>query len=117
VHVALIVLEIVGLLKLREGRGGGACISDHTPALFTRSFRDMLDFRHATLGMLLEARAVIQAAVMQTACARATDADFDHLQRNIDETETLTQAGRFEERTFKAIEFNVIFAHAPIMQC
>jgi GntR family transcriptional repressor for pyruvate dehydrogenase complex len=112
VHEALIILEIVGLLKLKKGRSGGAFISDHSPALFTRSIRDMLDFKHATLGMLLEARAVIQVAVVQTACIRATGEDFDRLQQNIDETEALTKAGRFEERTFKAIEFNVILAHA-----
>ncbi|HEY0184057.1 MAG TPA: FCD domain-containing protein [Rhodopila sp.] len=112
VHEALIIMEIVGLLKLKKGRNGGAYISDHSPGLFARSFRDMLDFKHASLGMLLEARAIIQVAVVQTACARATGDDFDRLQRNIDETEALTRAGRFEERTFKAIEFNGILAQA-----
>jgi DNA-binding FadR family transcriptional regulator len=34
------------------------------------------------------------------------------MQQNIDETEALTQAGRFEERTFKAIDFNVILGDA-----
>jgi GntR family transcriptional repressor for pyruvate dehydrogenase complex len=112
VHEALIILEIVGLLELRKGRSGGAFINDLSPGLFTRSFRDMLDFGQASLAMLLEARAIIQVAVVQTACARATEQDFVRLQRNIDETDALTQAGRFEERTFKAIEFNVILGDA-----
>jgi DNA-binding FadR family transcriptional regulator len=112
VHEALIILEIVGLLKLRKGRNGGAFISDHSPGLFTRSFRDMLDFGQASLEMLLEARAIIQVAVVQAACERATEDDFALLQRNIDETEALTQAGHFEKRTFNAIEFNVILANA-----
>jgi DNA-binding FadR family transcriptional regulator len=112
VHEALIIMEIIGLLTLKKGRSGGAFISEHSPGLFARSFRDMLDFKRASLGMLLEARAAIQIAVVRTACARATAEDFARLQRNIDETEALTQAGRFEERTFKAIEFNVILADA-----
>jgi GntR family transcriptional repressor for pyruvate dehydrogenase complex len=112
VHEALIILEIVGLLKLRKGRSGGAFISDHGSGLFTRSFRDMLDFGQASLAMLLEARAIIQVAVVQSACARATEQDFVLLQRNIDETSALTEAGLFEARTFKAIEFNVILANA-----
>jgi GntR family transcriptional repressor for pyruvate dehydrogenase complex len=109
---ALIILEIVGLLELRKGRGGGAFISARSPELFTRSFRDMLDFGQASLAMLLEARAIIQGAVVRTACTRATEQDFALLQKNIDEIEELTKAGRFEERTFKAIEFNAILARA-----
>jgi DNA-binding FadR family transcriptional regulator len=112
VHEALIILEIVGLLNLRKGRNGGAFVSDHSPGLFTRSFRDMLDFGQASLEMLLEARAIIQVAVVQRACACATEDDFVELQRNIDETEALTRAHRFEERTYKAIEFNTILANA-----
>ncbi|HQT80295.1 MAG TPA: GntR family transcriptional regulator, partial [Rhodopila sp.] len=112
VHEALIIMEIAGLLTLKKGRSGGAYISSQSPGLLVQSFRDMLDFKQASLGMLLEARAIIQVAVVQAACARATDEDFDRLQRNIDETEALTLAGRFDERTFKAIEFNVILAHA-----
>lgn len=112
VHEALIILEIIGLLKLRKGRNGGAFVNEHSPGLFTRSFRDMLDFGQASLEMLLEARAIIQVAVVQRACACATEQDFLQLQRNIDETEALTRAHRFEERTYKAIEFNTILANA-----
>ncbi len=110
VHEALIILEIAGILKLRKGRSGGAFVTDLSPDLFTRSFRDMLDFGQVSLAMLLEARAIIQVAVVQTACVRATERDFARLEQNIDETEALTLAGRFDERTFKAIEFNVILA-------
>lgn len=109
---ALLILEIIGLLELRKGRSGGAFITERGAGLFTRSFRDLLDFGQASLAMLLDARAVIQIAVVQVACAVGTEADFDRLQQNIDETQALTDQGRFVQRTFKAMEFNNILGQA-----
>jgi len=105
-------LEVAGLIALRKGRHGGAFVSEGSPKLVTQSIRDMLDLGRASLQMLMEARRHIMAIVLRLACERATVEDLAALERNTDETEALTQAGRFDERTYTAIEFNRLLAEA-----
>jgi len=105
-------LEIAGLVDLRKGSKGGAYIRKNSSGAVTQSIRDMVDFGHASLTMLLDARLIVMEAVIQVACERGTEADFDRLQANIDVTQELTLAGRFLERTYKAVEFNTILAEA-----
>jgi DNA-binding FadR family transcriptional regulator len=112
VREALRSLEIAGLVELRKGSKGGAFILDSSVGLVAQSIQDMLDFGRASLANLLEARLMIQDIVVPIACKRATATDIAALEANIDETEALTRAGRFEERTFKAVEFNTILARA-----
>jgi DNA-binding GntR family transcriptional regulator len=50
--------------------------------------------------------------VIRLACERATEEDFAALEQNMRDTESLTVAGRFEERTYTAIEFNRLLAEA-----
>lgn len=105
-------LESLGMVTLRKGRAGGAFVSDGTAGLVTRSLRDMLDMGRASLAMLMESRLLIMPAVVQLACRNATAADLAALAGNVDATEELTRAGRFEARTLKAIEFNKLLAVA-----
>jgi GntR family transcriptional repressor for pyruvate dehydrogenase complex len=112
VREALRSLEIAGLIELRKGTKGGAFVLEGSAGLVSQSLRDMLDFGRASLSTLLEARLLIQDVVVRAACERAQKGDFDALNRNIDETELLTKAKKFNERSYKAIEFNTILAKA-----
>ncbi|PZW44825.1 GntR family transcriptional regulator [Humitalea rosea] len=105
-------LEVAGLISLHKGRHGGAFVSDGSHKLVTQSLRDMLDLGRASLPMLMEARRHIMDIVVRLACERATPASLAALEKNTDETEALTKAGRFEERTYTAIEFNRVLAEA-----
>ncbi|WP_322055933.1 FadR/GntR family transcriptional regulator [Burkholderia cenocepacia] len=105
-------LEVAGLIILKKGRHGGAFVNESSAKLVTQQIRDMIDLGRASLPMLMEARLKIMDTVIRLACERATAADFDALESNLEKTEKLTEAGRFEERTFTAIEFNKLLADA-----
>ena len=50
--------------------------------------------------------------VVGLACERATEADFERLERNVDETEEFTRAGLIRERTDRLGQFYTLLAEA-----
>jgi DNA-binding FadR family transcriptional regulator len=105
-------LEVAGLIILKKGRHGGAFVNEPSAKLVTQQIRDMIDLGRASLPMLMEARLMAMDMVVRLACERATAADFRAMEANLETTEMLTEAGRFEDRTFTAIEFNKLLADA-----
>lgn len=105
VREALRSLEMAGVVRLRKGRVGGAYIRAADATRVTHAIRDLLDYGSITWEDLTEARIAILDAVVRLACLRAREGDFQVLERNIDETEELTNAGLLEERATRAIEF------------
>lgn len=105
VREALRSLEIAGVVGLQKGVKGGAFILEGNPTAVTQSIHDMLALGRISLDNLTEARMLIQQLVIRLACERATEADFAALDRNIDETEALTLAGRFVDRLELAAQF------------
>ncbi|HEY9281228.1 MAG TPA: GntR family transcriptional regulator [Eoetvoesiella sp.] len=98
-------LEIAGLLELRPGVKGGAFIREGDPAIMTRSLRDMVHSGHISLESLTESRVIITDAVIKLACERATEADYQALERCIDRTEALSETGDPEKRRVQLVEF------------
>lgn len=109
---ALRSLEIAGIVELRNGRTGGAFITEGGAAQVTRTFQDMLDFGRVSLTALLEARLLVMDVVVRAACERAGPDHIARLAENLAETVALTRAGRHEERTLKAVEFSTLLADA-----
>ncbi|RDJ97361.1 FadR/GntR family transcriptional regulator [Paraburkholderia lacunae] len=105
-------LEVAGLIIMKKGRHGGAFVNESSAKLVTQQIRDMIDLGRASLPMLMEARLMVMDMVVRLACERATAADFRAMEANLEKTQMLTEAGRFEERTFTAIEFNKLLADA-----
>jgi DNA-binding FadR family transcriptional regulator len=103
-------LESAGLIMMKKGRHGGAFVSETSAKLVSQQIRDMLELGRATLPMLMEARLMMMDVVVRLACQRATAADFRAMEANLEKTVVLTEAGRFVDRTFTAIEFNKILA-------
>jgi DNA-binding FadR family transcriptional regulator len=103
-------LESAGLITMKKGRHGGAFVSETSAKLVSQQIRDMLELGRATLPMLMEARLMVMDVVVRLACQRATAADFRAMEANLEKTVALTEAGRFVDRTFTAIEFNRILA-------
>ncbi len=84
VREALRTLEISGVVSLLKGTKGGAFIRDGNPALLTQSLQDLMILGRVSLPSLAEARALINSMVLQLAVERATDEDFDAIEKNID---------------------------------
>ncbi|KVQ61106.1 hypothetical protein WT22_16810 [Burkholderia territorii] len=103
-------LESAGLVVLKKGRHGGAFVTETSAKLISQQIHDMLELGRATLPMLMEARLMVMDMVVRLACERATAADFRAMEANLEKTIALTEAGRFVDRTFTAIEFNKILA-------
>ena len=109
---ALRALEISGVVVLRNGRSGGAFVTESGAAQVTRSFQDMLDFGRVSLATLLEARLLVMDVVVRVACERIDDAGLGRLEANIADTVALTKAKEYEARTLKAVEFSTLLADA-----
>jgi GntR family transcriptional regulator, transcriptional repressor for pyruvate dehydrogenase complex len=109
---ALRGLEMAGVLELRKGVKGGAFIMEGDPRVVTTSISDMVNLGRITLESLTESRVVIQESVIRLACERATEADFDELERGIDRTEQLTREGRHDERRLQLLQFYHLLAKA-----
>jgi DNA-binding FadR family transcriptional regulator len=84
VREALITLENAGIVELQKGAKGGAFILDGREHGVTSSITDMMILGRVTLEHLTEARIMIQDAIIHLACERATEQDFEALEKNID---------------------------------
>ncbi|HEY2257605.1 MAG TPA: GntR family transcriptional regulator [Variovorax sp.] len=84
VREALRTLEISGVVSLRKGVKGGAFIRDGNPAMLTQSLQDLMFLGTVSLASLAEARVLINGVVIRLACERATEADFEAIEENID---------------------------------
>jgi GntR family transcriptional repressor for pyruvate dehydrogenase complex len=102
-------LERSGLIGLQKGAKGGAFILAGNPTI-QQSLEDMVSVGHISLAELTEARVLIQDSIVRLACKRATEADFNTLEADIDHTEELTRQGRLRERLDYSINFHKLLA-------
>ena len=109
---ALRSLEIAGIVRLRKGVKGGAFIREGDAGQMNRVVQDMFSLGSITVDELTEARLHIQDLVVRLAGARATRADWDALDANIDRTEAVTRSGDFLARVECSREFYRLLAAA-----
>lgn len=112
VREALRDLEGKGILRLEQGRSGGAFVRPANASRVTHALVDMIDIGSIGVGDLTEARVLFMDLVVGLACERATEADFERLERNVDETEEFTRAGLIRERTDRLGQFYTLLAEA-----
>jgi GntR family transcriptional repressor for pyruvate dehydrogenase complex len=102
---ALRTLENSGVLLLKKGPQGGAFVREGSSEAVTRSLHDLMHLGHLSMEALVEARVVITRSVVEIACARGTDADFEAIESNIDLTERLEAEGDFVQRVHAGTEY------------
>ena len=112
VREALRSLEFAGVIVLRKGTKGGAFVREGDPGTMTQVLQDLMNLGSISLAELIEARLHIQDVVVRLAALRATQADFDALERNIVRTEEATLAGDFLTRIECSQEFYRILSSA-----
>lgn len=110
VREALRSLEMAGIVRLEKGRNGGAYIRPGNASRVTVVMRDLLDIGSISLDEITESRTMLMDIVSRLACERASTADMDALERNVDETEEATKAGNLEGRAERIAEFYAMLA-------
>ncbi|MEZ5727348.1 MAG: GntR family transcriptional regulator [Burkholderiaceae bacterium] len=84
VREALRSLENAGVVALHTGVKGGAFILEGSPDTVRVSIQDMLSLGSISLSSVTEARSMLLENAVRLACARASEEDFDAIDRNID---------------------------------
>ena len=109
---ALRALELAGMIESRKGATGGAFVRSGNPQVVVGGMRDLYHLGAITPEHLTEARIWFSDMVVRVVCERATEADFDALQANIDAMARADAAGDFDERQRLNREFHLILARA-----
>ncbi|MEQ9642099.1 MAG: FCD domain-containing protein [Alphaproteobacteria bacterium] len=112
VREGLRALEHAGLVELLQGTKGGAFISDGGNSAIGEHFRDKYYLGGISLVELTEARLWLEALVVRVATERASEADFDALEANVDEAERLLKAKRYVDKIDVHIAFHILLAEA-----
>ena len=109
---ALRALELAGMIESRKGATGGAFVRSGNPQVVVGGMRDLYHLGAITPEHLTEARIWLSEMVVRVVCERATEADFDALQANIDAMARADAAGDFDERQRLNRDFHLILARA-----
>ncbi|HSW19061.1 MAG TPA: GntR family transcriptional regulator [Ramlibacter sp.] len=109
---ALRTLEHAGLIEMRKGASGGAFVRSGSGGVIVTGLSDLYHLGAISPLQLTEARIWLSDMVVRVACERATDADLDLLDANIEAATRAHVAGRFDERQRLHREFHVILSRA-----
>ena len=109
---ALRALELAGMIESRKGATGGAFVRSGNPQVVVGGMRDLYHLGAITPEHLTEARIWFSEMVVRVVCERATGADFEALQANVDAMARADAAGDFDERQRLNREFHLILARA-----
>jgi GntR family transcriptional regulator, transcriptional repressor for pyruvate dehydrogenase complex len=111
---AVKVLVDAGVLEVRRGPGGGMYVA--TDVVPTELVRHSASLRLAEIAAVLEARRLLEPRVAQLAAERATEEDFDTLERSIEAMRVLVGGGwhpRHEDRFLQLdVQFHLALARA-----
>jgi DNA-binding FadR family transcriptional regulator len=111
---AVKVLVDAGVLEVRRGPGGGMYVA--TDVVPTDLVRHSASLRLAEIAAVLEARRLLEPRVAQLAAERATDEDFEALERSIEAMRRLVGGGwhpRHEDRFLQLdVQFHLALARA-----
>jgi DNA-binding FadR family transcriptional regulator len=111
---AVKVLVDAGVLEVRRGPGGGMYVA--TDVVPTELVRHSASLRLAEIATVLEARRLLEPQVAQLAAERATEQDFEALERSIEAMRRLVEGGwhpRHEDRFLQLdVQFHLALARA-----
>jgi GntR family transcriptional repressor for pyruvate dehydrogenase complex len=110
VRDALRMLEAQGLIEVRVGARGGAFVTAPAPHLVGEGIADMFMLAAVDPADVTEARMVIEVAMLDLACARATTDDLEELRAICDLADAVVAAGRYDPQLSAAF-------HTRLAQC
>jgi GntR family transcriptional repressor for pyruvate dehydrogenase complex len=107
---ALRSLEHAGLISLQKGAVGGAIVHDKSGEAIGSSLVNMYHLGAISPGELTQARILYEAIIIRLACEKATQADIDALNANIEAADLARKAGDFNSRIELHLEFHRMLA-------
>jgi len=86
IREALRLLEAMGLVQTKKGRGGGIFVSHHFHEPLRNSLTALIESGRVTFDHVFEARAEIEPSLAGFACKRATGSDLAELRAIIEDS-------------------------------
>jgi DNA-binding FadR family transcriptional regulator len=112
VREALRSLELAGLVEARTGVNGGFFIRMSPPEGITQAVRDMVALGQMPTASVTEARIELTCVALRLACQRATEAELDAIEADIDYHAELFRQGRGSRNVHSVGEFYRLIARA-----
>lgn len=112
VREALRMLEISGLVTVKQGSGGGVFVARPDSSVVARQLSDALHLTDMSLGDITETRLWIESIVVRVACERMTAEDLAALEDNVRLAEELASSGEWDRRAEVNIEFHKLLVAA-----
>lgn len=112
IREALRSLENAGLVQCHQGMGGGAFICERDSNVVTQAVNDMVTLGQVHWSDVTDTRIALTEQAIRLACDRATEEDFNAIERDIDYIEQLTAEGNFTRRSSYINEFYRLLALA-----
>jgi GntR family transcriptional regulator, transcriptional repressor for pyruvate dehydrogenase complex len=112
VREALRSLELAGLVEARTGQSGGFFIKSGNTEGITQAVRDLVALGQVPLANVTEARIELTCMAIRLACQRATPADLDAIEADIDHHAELFRQGQGSRNSRSVGEFYRLLARA-----
>lgn len=113
VREALRSLEAAGVVQARTGLNGGFFIhSGNNPTGITQTVQDMVALGQISMANVTEARVELMGVALRLACARATEAELDAIEADIEHHTALFRTGGGSRNSKSVIEFYRLIARA-----
>lgn len=109
---ALRSLEVSGLVEVRTGVHGGFFINTGQPQGLAQAVRDMVSLGQIPTTSVTEARIELTCVAIRLACGRATEAEFDAIEADIDFHAALFRERGGSRNTHSVGEFYRLLARA-----
>lgn len=109
VREALRILELSGLILIKQGTKGGAFIKKtDAPQKLKECIADHLKLGNITIDQLAEARFWIESIIIDVVGQKAKKKDFDLLRESVERAETFYREGKDEQRINENWNFHII---------
>ena len=112
VREAIRSLETIGVVESRIGVNGGVYIRGSTPLGITQAMSDMVSLGQMPIGIVTETRIELTCMAIRLACDRATTAEFDAIEADIDFHAELFRLGGGSRNARSLGEFYRLIARA-----
>ncbi len=94
VREAYHTLELLDIVEIRKGTGGGTFIREPSNRSITQSINNLIRLRRISLDDIMETRLVLEKNLADMAMGRITEEDFGKLQSHIDQGFELLRQGK-----------------------